>query len=220
MTKKAPINLLQGMAGVYQVAAQLCLRGMNPHFPAVDIGADLVVDGGIRIQVKAAHLREGGPYPDGAYWFKLGKMTIRQRRQTWVSVSFPEICEFAVFWGIEENRFWIVPAEYLEGHQCLVIGPQLSYRNVVVKKIEDLLQAGKTQEEIGKILGVSQMTISRRLRGLFTSPVRTLCQQVRNCEGRWDLIEDHVRLMLQAESCINPKSDLLLETSQKEKQHA
>jgi ribosomal protein L13 len=69
--RKLPENLAQGKAGEHSVAAQLLLRGHNPFFPAVDIGADLVIESGIKIQVKTAHLRfQKSCYQQGAYWFK------------------------------------------------------------------------------------------------------------------------------------------------------
>src|SRR5437867_747185 len=128
MNSKAPQNLLQGQAGVYQVASQLCLRGYNPMFPCVDHGADLVLEGGVRLQVKAGKLRYSKVYPQGAYWFHIERSRLINRRQIGVKIDdWTVICDFAVFWGIDENRFWIVPAPELNGHVCLVLGPKLAY---------------------------------------------------------------------------------------------
>lgn len=60
--RKLPENLAQGQAGVYTVAAQLLLRGHNPCLPAVDIGADIVLDSGVKVQVKSALTREVRSY--------------------------------------------------------------------------------------------------------------------------------------------------------------
>jgi hypothetical protein len=203
--RKTPQNLLQGQAGVYQVASQLCLRGFNPCFPAVDIGADLVVDGGIRIQVKAANLCKRGGYTAGAYWFKLGKMTIRNRKQTWVQVNFSDFCDFAVFWGIDHNRFWIVPAADLDGHQLVVVGPDLGYRSLPMETIESMMAGGSRQQDVADSLGVSQMTISRRLRGQYVTPARPLCERVRRLEGRWDLIGEYLESLRQANQIVVDK---------------
>jgi hypothetical protein len=215
MTRITPANLLQGQAGVYQVASQLCLRGFNPHFPAVDIGADLVVDGGIRIQIKAAHLRLDKVYPQGAYWFKLGRTAIRHRTQVWEAVNFTDFCDFAVFWGIEQTRFWIVPASALDGHQCLVLGPVSTYCDIDIEAVKRMQSDGLRQEDIGNALGVSQMTISRRTRGLFTKPLRTLRMTIDQYENRWDLIQGYLDSLHQANSFVSP-----LELAVKEKQYA
>src|SRR6266446_8977274 len=94
---EAPMNMLQGQAGVWRVSSELALRGLNPHFPGVDHGYDLTVGGGLRLQVKSAHLSFRKPYPQGAYWFKLGHgpvvsgyNTIKRRGAR----IFSEKCEF------------------------------------------------------------------------------------------------------------------------------
>lgn len=111
---------LKGQAGVYAVASQLCLRGHIPFFPAVDQGVDLVIGNGIRIQVKCAHLIQSkhglkggkGYYIGGAYGFNLrrgvwDKSTNRTSRRE--IRSYEGVADFFVLWGIDEDRFWIVP---------------------------------------------------------------------------------------------------------------
>ncbi len=190
--RKTPMNLLQGQAGVYRAASKLCLMGLNPYFAAVDDGADLLVDG-VRIQVKAAHLRCDKVYKNGAYWFKLGRTAIRNRRQVWEAIKFTDICDFAVFWGIEEDKLWVVPAHELDGHHCLTLGPGVSYRTIPAEELAKLKAEGKTNAEIGKIFDSSDTTVGRRLAGMYTETSRTLCQRVRNCEGRWDLLEAFIQ---------------------------
>lgn len=127
--KKAPKNLLDGQAGVYQVASQLCSRGFNPHFPAVDIGADLVIDAGIRIQVKTTHLKTSTQYPNGVYWFGLHKTVIKKRMQVCENRLFSPDCDFVVLWGIEQNKFWVVPAAVLDSVQVLAIRPDPLFKD-------------------------------------------------------------------------------------------
>lgn len=109
--------MLQGQAGVWQVASQLAMRGHVPCFPGVDFGCDLVLDNGLRIQVKCATLRviHGQNYPEGAYGFQL-------RRSAWFSNEkkakrsslhpYSEVADFFVLWGIDEDRFFIVPTSH------------------------------------------------------------------------------------------------------------
>lgn len=116
---------LVGQAGVWQVASQLALRGLNPHFPGVDFGYDLMVENGIRIQVKAASLRHNARvYPEGAYWFKFwqsnilsGNNNVRIRGAR----DYSKVSDFLVLWGVTENRFWIVPSSLLAQTQSVVI---------------------------------------------------------------------------------------------------
>lgn len=195
MKRTLPQNLAKGQAGVYQVASQLALRGHNPHFPAVDIGYDLLLDCGLRVQVKAANMRYGKPYPKGSYWFRLGRTTRVKNQQIFRSDRvFTDECDMVVFWGIDENRFWIIPPECVDNHQLVVLGPKLGFKEVDMAELAKLHEAGYEQAEIAEWFGVSQMTISRRLRNIFTEPseARTLSATVRKLEDRWDLIDNLV----------------------------
>jgi hypothetical protein len=193
------------MAGVWRVAAELALRGIHPHFPGVDYGYDLIVDGGVRIQVKCAHLsmRKGQAYKGGAYWFKLAKQPIvvgtnsikKRLRQV-----FSEKNDFVVLWGIEQDRFWVVPAATLDNHQLVVVGPDVAYKRLDQERIVALYESGHTQQEIADMMGVHQYTISERLRGKWVVPKRAISEQVRNCENRWDLIEGCIQSLTEAES--------------------
>lgn len=126
--RRRPVqNLLQGQAGVWRVAAELALRGLHPLFPGVDYGYDLMVEPNIRVQVKAARLRLNSKvYTQGAYWFKFwqapivsGNNTIRRRGPQ----VFSEKCDFVILHGVDQNRYWIVPAQILDGKSLCVVGP-------------------------------------------------------------------------------------------------
>lgn len=126
-----PLNLnspRQGQAAVLRVAAELGFRGASIAFPAVDdAGVDLVVLPGVRVQVKSAYLRKHHRvYPEGAYWFKFvsgpivtGNNTIKRRGPR----QFSHQCDVIVLMGIDESRFWIVPAALLDGKSLCVVGP-------------------------------------------------------------------------------------------------
>lgn len=108
---------LQGQAAVYQVASQLMIRGINVSFPALDEGVDLHLDNGLRVQIKSAKItyKNEGYQRSGAYGFGL-------RRGAWDSTtksykrtnfrSYSEVADFFVLWGIDENRFFIVPTSH------------------------------------------------------------------------------------------------------------
>lgn len=113
---------LKGQAGVYAVASQLCLLGHVPYFPAVDHGVDLVIENGLRLQVKVACLtypdcgRSGrnqkGNYLGGAYGFNLRRGVWEKegnRMSRKESRDYKGVADFFVLWGMDENRFWVVP---------------------------------------------------------------------------------------------------------------
>jgi hypothetical protein len=197
----APSNLLQGQAGVYRVASELMLRGFNPCFPAVDDGVDLFIDEGIRIQVKAAHLRLNSVFPEGAYWYKMhqsarvsGNHTIRKSRAR----KYSDFCDFVVLWGIEGNHFWIAPSAAFDGVHCVALNPTLpAWHDLDVNGLRVRQEQGKTHDEIADEFGVSRKTVSRRLKGLYVrpSPKRMVTSIVRTGLNRWDLIEAHLRLL-------------------------
>lgn len=108
---------LQGQAAVYQVASQLAMRGHVVMFPMLDVGFDLQLENGLRLQVKSSTIKTQGNaiYRNGAYGFGL-------RRGAWDSNAkaykrsnyrpYSEIADFFVLWGVEENRFFILPTAH------------------------------------------------------------------------------------------------------------
>lgn len=118
MRSKSYANQLQGQAGVWAVASQLALRGHVPCFPGVDYGFDLVMDNGLRLQVKTSSLRTHPGYPSGAYAFDF-RQSFRQhslkRNSTRYYRDYSKIADFAILWGVDENRFWIVPCCDIKG---------------------------------------------------------------------------------------------------------
>ncbi len=192
---------MTGMAGNMRVASELLLRGLNVSIPLVDTGVDLEVEGVVKLQVKSAHVmkRPSENCPPG-YNFCLGrgpkalgggKATISTPR------IFSEKVHFVVLWGIEQSRFWIVPAEKLDGRMTIYLGPEGRWIATDAEKIKQMLESGMTQRDISLALGVSEMTISRRVNKIFTSPSETIADliSIRECEGRWDHIHSFVQMM-------------------------
>lgn len=114
-----PFRLI-GQAGVWAVASQLALRGHNCLFPAVDNGYDLMLANGLKIQVKTRYLtdRDYKAYPHGMYCFDL-RRPIWDKTEGRVSPtnyrSYKDVCDFFVLWGVDENRFWIIPSSIEQG---------------------------------------------------------------------------------------------------------
>ncbi len=107
------VTQLQGQAGVWAVAAQLAIRGHIPIFPGVDYGWDLMIENGLRLQVKTARLysqrkRKISTYP--GYQFNLTKTRVSATKcMKSVTRDWRQVADFFVLWGVDENRFWIVP---------------------------------------------------------------------------------------------------------------
>ena len=203
--RTAPQSSLTGQAGVWAVAAQLAVRGLNPHFPGVDYGYDLMVDGGIRIQVKAARKRcSNSGYPLGAYWFKLWNQSVALSNKAIRKGSprdYSGVADFIVFWGIDENRFWIVPAALVSKTCGIIVGPDGFYKRSDFAETKALVAAGLSVKDIAERLGLTPQAVAYQIRGGRTRrPRTTVVAQVRELEGRWDLITGALAMLRSAET--------------------
>ena len=194
--------VLTGKAGEYAVAAQLMIRGVVPFFPAVDRGVDLMAENGCRIQVKSVHrcttpitLRKNleGVY---RFAFKRGVYRASSERGTIKEVryvparKFSEYCDIVALWGIDQNRFWIVPSNLLDGIQGIDLG---QYRDRAFSKdvpaMREMVSLGYSQEEIGKHFGISGAAVCVRLKRAGTEVnVTKQTAAIRACENAWDHI--------------------------------
>ena len=194
--RQLPENLAQGQAGVYTVAAQLLLRGIDPSFPAVDIGYDLIADGNIKVQVKSAHLGFKNAFKTtkagAGYAFKLATRAVVSKHvvQKRVSRIFSQECDFVVLWGIEENRFWIVPAQLLDGKVAVYVGPKCSWVSTDFLALKEAKLSGKTYREIAKENNINLATAYNTINGKREQGERAaFTQELRSYEDRWDLLE-------------------------------
>jgi hypothetical protein len=200
--RQLPENLAQGQAGVYTVAAQLLLRGHNPSFPAVDIGYDLIADGCVKVQVKCAHLTFSSNYhKTGCYAFKLATRTVVKagRIRGTVSRVFSEECDFVALWGIEENRFWIIPAAVLDNKMGVYVGPKCSWVDTDLLKLREAKEQGKTYRQIAQENNINLATAYNTITGKRTQSDRTFfTDTVRGYEGCWNLISEYAATMNEA----------------------
>jgi hypothetical protein len=119
VTKRGTEFFLQAKAAEWAVASQLALRGQVPMFPPVDVGCDLVLNNGLRLQVKSASLRQNNQglatQKNFGYNFDLrrGAWLSNERKYKKTSLRpYSEVADYFVLWGIEENRFFIVPTNH------------------------------------------------------------------------------------------------------------
>src|SRR5665213_2466706 len=144
-------RMMVGQAGVFRVASELLMRGHVPWFPSVDTGCDILLDNGIRIQVKSRQLQDHPAYPEGAYpfsseqaWYK-GK----EMQRDWC-----DIVDFFVFVGISEWRFFIAPVAMCTKN--FWIRPKgLTTHCVSVEAMRTMRKKGMTNQAIAEHLGVT-----------------------------------------------------------------
>ena len=181
---------LQGQAGVHRVISELALRDCASWLPDVDTGVDLLVEGLVRVQVKATLQASRHHRMRGAFCFTLGKaQTIRQQRLVPSTPrQFSTVCDFVALWAIEPNRFWIVPAPVLDGRWTVQIAPNdAQWREVDVARVRTLRTEGATWAQIEAALGQPARTLRRRVQ--VETPKRNYADLVQY-EGRWDLITE------------------------------
>lgn len=189
MTAKCQISV--GQAGVYRVLSELIFRGHAPYTPtADDHGVDILLPTGIRIQVKTANLitrklkHQRGISESTRYRLSLGWTTVGAKRaHVKRKRKYSEECDYFVIFGVQENRFWIVPSFIMDGHTCLELGKRPA---VSSEQVKAMLDSGKGVLETAAALGVSRGTVWYRKHGDLKRG--SWVRGVRQCEDRWDFL--------------------------------
>lgn len=185
-----------GKAAEHAVASQLLLRGVSPLWPIVDLGYDLMTDASCRIQIKSSHIDGQAEDGQGYYWFPLGKSRCMIRGNQAVRVALPDIsekCDVVVFWGIEQNRFWIVPSKLcrIQGVALGLPDPERFVGSITA--IREMVSLGYSKGKIAKHYGVGRHTIFNLLRSTKDFQEANATTQMRLCEGHWEPIVDFVK---------------------------
>lgn len=185
-----------GKAGEYRVASELILLGLHPAFPSIDLGYDLMVEHGVRIQVKSvqrrtklghANVLSYRIFPSKRLTYDGNRLIDRRDRK------ISDECDFVVVWGMEEDRFWVIPSHLLDGKQMVSLGPDCYFQETDVKQIEALRSQGKSYNAIASELGISQTMVWALVTGKRDGSDRyPELREIRACEDRWDYITQHV----------------------------
>lgn len=189
---KRPLKAhLTGKAGEYRVMSELLLRGHCPAMPPVDNGADIMLENGMRIQVKSSHLnRKKHPsYPLGLYRFTLMETGSGAKYQNVVR-DWTKRCDFIVLWCIDEDRFFVVPA--MKDRGVILITAKMEDRaNVIdVAAAKNLHEQGMSMFAIAKQMGVSWPTVKDHLSGRRKGTrATTMTRTILEYEGRWELLD-------------------------------
>jgi hypothetical protein len=195
--REAKQSELTGKAGEHAVATQLLLRGVITLWPSVDRGSDLYTENGCRIQVRCAHLYHHKKYQP-RYFFPLPKTRrIPNSDKTTILVvrkPFVEVCDFVIFWGIEQNRFWVVPAALVDESTGIELGTEIGSRFVgSIKDMREMISLGYTRGKVAKHYGIHRTSLQLFLDSGKDSVDETVVSKIRACEGRWELITEFVR---------------------------
>ena len=208
---KAIRAIYTGKAGEHVVAAQLLLRELNVWLPAYDDGVDLIAENGCRIQVKTARMTAGGDrYTRGIYFYPLAvarHMAVSNSRvEMRMRAPFHEYCDIVVFYGVDENRFWIVPARMLIDVTGLGLGAAEKKRFTGdLTHMREMKSLGYSEYKIGKEYGLQPQQVKQ----LLADPDRlvveeTVTAQVRRCENAWEHVLDFNGPQLNRNSIIDP----------------
>jgi hypothetical protein len=106
-------NIELGKAGELRVASELILRGFNPALVLVDNGCDIVLESGIRIQVKTcATLSRNKTYnrKNKRYIFSLARGNSKKK--------YTNEADYFICWCVPEDWFQVIPAKEAIKRNC------------------------------------------------------------------------------------------------------
>jgi len=109
-----------GLAGEFRVMSELIFRGWNPAKSYIDNGIDVILQNGVRVQIKTsrkkASVRSDNRGSAECYRFTLKRGDYNNRK----TLSSKNV-DFLICWGIETNNFWIIPTDKVDGLSQIAI---------------------------------------------------------------------------------------------------
>ena len=115
--------------------------------------------------------------------------------------DWSKVCDFIVFWGIDERTFWVIPPSVIAGVAGLHLGAYRQRWTVDQEEIKALVATGITQREAAKRLNVSEQSVSRACNGIGRTSTPRLDPSFDGdkYEDAWDQIISAVGLTNQIE---------------------
>jgi hypothetical protein len=128
-----------GLAGELRIMSILLLNGHNPAKSYLDNGVDIILENGIRIQVKSSLKKFSDGKGHLAYRFGLAKGNKKRK------IELKKYADVLICWGAEDDVFWIMPTEIVEGKFTLTLPYPNSYKSQYKKYIDawKLLREGR-----------------------------------------------------------------------------
>jgi len=130
-----------GLAGEFRVMSELLLRGYNPAKAYLDDGVDIILDNGIRIQVKSS-LKQSSGSKDGrylSYHFNTRKGNDKKK------IDPSTYSDYFIFWGVEDDVYWIMPSNIVANKGTMAFPYPGTDRSLFTKYINNwkLLKGGE-----------------------------------------------------------------------------
>jgi len=133
----------------------------------------------------------------GGHGYKKGPLSDRGPK------IFSNECDFFVMWGIEDNRFWIVPSVLLDGKSsAIMVGSDCPWLRLDMAAIRRDSESGMSQRAIADKYNISQKSVLRVLHGKIRKVnVETGFSKVLlSHENRWELILAEENLLSEGEA--------------------
>ena len=115
-------NQYLGTAGEFRVMSELLLRGFNGAKSYLDHGIDVILEDGKKIQVKTATRFKNKYNNSTLYHFAIGGWHSKKDGTKKKRISVP--VDFYIFWCVEDNAFFIIPAPEVTG----MLGEKTSFQ--------------------------------------------------------------------------------------------
>lgn len=178
-----------GQVGVYRVISELLVRGHAPFLPVVDVGVDLLLATGTRLQVKTTQRPCQRGRLAGMWMFTLTKTRRIAGGEIVPGAArvFGGEVDFVVLHAVHGHRFWIVPAHVLDHRKTLLFSENKQWKDIDVDAVRHRLAAREMIEDIAAELKVSIRTLRRRLEGTLAETKRNYAD-ILQYENRWDLL--------------------------------
>lgn len=106
-----------GLAGEFRVMSELLLRGHNPAKSYLEDGPDLILENGVRIEVKSAHKHIAKRAERYLFSVRGGHRKERQNLDG---------CDFIICWCVNDDCFYIIPKTQVTQRTSICIGTQNS----------------------------------------------------------------------------------------------
>ena len=120
-----------GIAGELRVMSELILKGYNPAKSYIDDGIDIILQDGIKIQVKTSIRKAKENSKTLGYRFQVRKGNLKK------VVDPSTYVDFLICWGVADNIFWIIPAKNIGKRSCIHITYPKIYKKTIWEKYQD-----------------------------------------------------------------------------------
>lgn len=187
-----------GEASVLKTGIALIYQGYAVFKPLVDDhGVDLAIVGSHRtakIQVKSASLatkKKTETSSTSYYEFSLTSVKARFSGGAEISTRiFSEEVDFVVLHGVDEDRFWVVPAAFLDGRKSVsVYTTNRSRLDIDWDDLKRRREDGETFRSLGDSVGISAPAVYERLSGISKAAGSKIANPMRGFENDWESIK-------------------------------